>query len=529
MTEVADLKALPFPARALLHACVLFSLTTGCASLPTLEGRTESTAIPDTADTRIGLVVQPAVASNPGKSGIHPLPNPVDAFAARALLARAADRSLDVQYYIWHADTTGYLLFEELWKAADRGVRVRLLLDDNGVHGLDETIATMDAHPNIEVRLFNPFVSRNARMLGYLTDFDRLNRRMHNKSFTADNLATIVGGRNVGDEYFAAGNAVVFADLDVVAFGPAAAEVSKAFDLYWRSDSAYPVDRILAKAKPDGAAVLEAKFAQVRETQEALRYQKAVLESRLVDDLLSGSLEIDWAPTHLVYDNPNKGLGKAEASDLLATRLKEILGSPQREIDLVSPYFVPGKAGTEAFVAYAQKGVQVRVITNSLSATDVAAVHAGYAKRRDPLVRGGVKLYELKADAYAAVPEDAPARKHSNSPGSSGASLHAKTFSVDRSRIFVGSFNFDPRSLTLNTEMGLVIDSPKLAGALSDGFDREVARTCYEVRLAKNGKDLEWVEVTPQGEVRFDTDPKTSFAKRLGVGFMSILPIEPML
>jgi putative cardiolipin synthase len=365
-------------------------------------------------------------------------------------------------------------------------------------------------------------------MLGYLTDFDRLNRRMHNKSFTADNLATIVGGRNVGDEYFAAGNAVVFADLDVVAFGPAAADVSRAFDLYWRSDSAYPVDRILAKAKPDGAAVLEAKFAQVRETQEALKYQKAVFESRLVDDLLAGSLEIDWAPTHLVYDNPSKGLGKADASTLLFTRLQEMLGSPQRELDLISPYFVPGKAGTEALVAYAQKGVQVRVITNSLSATDVAAVHAGYAKQREPLVRGGVKLYELKADANAGA-KNAPGLQSNAIGGSSGASLHAKTFSVDRSRIFVGSFNFDPRSLALNTEMGLVIDSPKLAGALSDAFDREAARTCYELRLAKNGKDLEWVEQTPQGEVRFDTDPKTSFAKRLGVGFMSLLPIEPML
>jgi putative cardiolipin synthase len=501
----------------------------GCGGLPSLAGRTQTAALTDTADSRLGRVVQAAVASSPGTSGIHPLQNPMDAFAARVLLARAADRSLDVQYYIWHADITGYLLFEELWKAAGRGVRIRLLLDDNGIHGLDETIATLDAHPSIEVRLFNPFVNRSVRALSYVTDFDRLNRRMHNKSFTADNQATIMGGRNVGDEYFAAGRAVVFTDLDVLAFGPAASEVSSAFDLYWNSDSAYPADRILAKAKPDGAAALQAKFTQVRQTPEADEYRKAVAGSQLVENLLARRLEVDWAPTHLVFDEPNKGLGKAEASALLLTRLREILGSPQRELDLISPYFVPGKAGTEAFARYAQDGVRVRVITNSLSATDVSAVHAGYARRREPLVRSGVKLYEFKANANAAAADDASARRSGATEGSSGVSLHAKTFSVDRSRVFVGSFNFDPRSLALNTEMGLVIDSSKLAGALSDSVDREVARTCYEVRLAANGRDLEWVEQTPQGERRFDTDPETGFFRRLGVGLMSILPIEWLL
>src|SRR6185503_18781301 len=170
----------------------------GCASLPASVDRQHSAALADTGNTRLGRALAPLVRANAGKSGIHALDNAREAFAARVLLARAAERSLDVQYYIWHGDTTGYLMFEEIWNAAERGVRVRLLLDDNGIAGLDSIIAALDSHPNIEVRLFNPFAQRSFKALGYVTDFSRLNRRMHNKSFTADTQATIVGGRNVG-------------------------------------------------------------------------------------------------------------------------------------------------------------------------------------------------------------------------------------------------------------------------------------------------------------------------------------------
>jgi putative cardiolipin synthase len=194
-------------------------LLAGCASLPRQEGRTPSAALTDTGETRLGKAVQAAAAAHPGESGVYALPIPRDAFAARVVLARRAERSLDIQYYIWHADTTGFLIFEEVWNAAGRGVRVRMLLDDNGIAGLDPTIAALDSHPNIEVRLFNPYPNRGLKVLGYLTDFKRLNRRMHNKSFTADGQATIVGGRNIGDEYFGAGDETEFVDLDVVAVG----------------------------------------------------------------------------------------------------------------------------------------------------------------------------------------------------------------------------------------------------------------------------------------------------------------------
>jgi putative cardiolipin synthase len=498
--------------------------------LPALDGRTASTALINTADTQLGRY---AVNANPGdasKSGIYPLASPEESFAARALLARAAERSLDVQYYIWHGDTSGYLLFEECWNAAERGVRVRLLLDDNNTSGLDQTLAALDSHANIEVRLFNPFANRSMRLLGYLTDFGRLNRRMHNKSLTADSQVTIVGGRNVGDEYFALGEGMVFADLDVVAVGGAAGDVSVAFDLYWNSESAYPAESIVGKAGAAAITDLKAKFTATRSAPEAAHYLDALKRTRLIEALMLDQLTLEWAATHLVYDEPAKVLGDVPASDLLFTRMQQVLGDAEREIDLISPYFVPGEEGTKALAAYPGRGIKLRVLTNSLAATDVGAVHAGYAKRREELLRGGVQIYELKPDPLQdATREKSSAKGVGGSGGSGGsaASLHAKTFAIDRRRAFVGSFNFDPRSYSLNTELGVVIESPRLADSISATLDRDLARSAYEVVLKDGG--LEWVERTDQGEVRYDKEPKTGFWKRFGVGFMSILPIEWLL
>ena len=248
----------------------------GYSTLPSLEGRTSSSVPSDTGETRLGRAISPLISAHPGRSGVYTLRDAGDAFAARARLAERADRSLDVQYYIWRKDCTGTLMFEALHKAADRGVRVRLLMDDNNTSGLDPTLAALDSHPNIEVRLFNPFVIRRPRALGYLTDFFRLNRRMHNKSFTADNQATIIGGRNVGDEYFGATNGVLFADLDVLAIGPVVNEVSESFDLYWASGSSYPANRLLPPATSNSLAELAAAASQVARSPEAAAYFEPV-------------------------------------------------------------------------------------------------------------------------------------------------------------------------------------------------------------------------------------------------------------
>ncbi|MBS1135759.1 MAG: hypothetical protein H6R02_2900, partial [Burkholderiaceae bacterium] len=432
------------PRRPTLFVAVIAATVAlgGCATtLPSLDNRVETSALADTGGTRLGRALSADVAAHPGKSGIHPLPGPRDAFAARGVLAGAADKSIDVQYYIWHGD------------------HVRMLLDDANTAGLDPTIAALDAHPNIEVRLYNPFVQRGSRALGYLSDFTRLNRRMHNKSFTVDNQIAVVGGRNIGNEYFGAGGGVVFADLDVAAVGPVVREVSMEFDTYWSSPSAYPAASFVGNSGAEGTSALKQRFAEIRADPASIAYLDAVRHTSLARDILARRVEFEWVETRAVFDDPAKTLDTTARTDvLLFPQLVKLIGKPRKSLDLISPYFVPRDDGTAALVALAGSGVQVRILTNSLAASDVSAVHAGYAKHRAALLKAGVQLYELKPTAGRDAPVD-----RAGLGSSSSAGLHAKTFAVDGKRVFVGSFNFDPRSARLNTEMGMVIDSPKLA------------------------------------------------------------------
>ena len=496
----------------------------GCSTLPSLENRTTSTAVFATGNTQLGKAIAPLAEAHPGKSGVYPLPDARDAFAARALLAQAAERTLDVQYYVWHGDMSGTLLFNAVRRAADRGVRVRLLLDDHGTSGIDAILAALDSHPNIEVRLFNPFVIRQPRAINYLTDFFRLNRRMHNKSFTADNQATIIGGRNVGDEYFGATDGLLYVDLDVMAVGPVVSEMSKDFDRYWGSGSSYPVDRLLAPVDPAQIAELASNASLIEGDPAAIAYINALRNSSLVRELVEGRLALEWAATRMISDDPAKGLGLAAPEELFPQQLKEMIGEPTAEVDLVAPYFVPGAAGVDAFVALAERGVKIRVLSNALEATDaVAAVHAFYAKRRKALLEGGIRLYELRR--LSPVIE---AKESAGLIGSSASSLHAKTFSVDGSRVFIGSFHFDPRSAELNTELGFVIDSPALAQQIETAFNKRISANAYEVRLSDEG-ELYWLERREGMPVRHDTEPGTSFWERAGVCFLSVLPIEWLL
>ena len=478
--------------------------------------------VADTLDTRLATVCQPLTQTHPGTSGIAPLRDGRDAFAARVLLADAAERTLDVQYYIWRNDMSGTLLLDALRRAADRGVHVRLLLDDNNTIGLDPVLAELDAHPNIEVRLFNPFKHRRWRIIDFVTDFARANRRMHNKSFTADNQVTIVGGRNVGDEYFDAAHDTLFVDLDVMAIGPVVNDVSRDFERYWTSKSAHPAARVIPSATDALISHVEANAERVEQDPAAQAYIQAIVRQPFVRDLLERKLAFEWAPTSIVSDDPAKGLGAAADDGLLWTRLKELFGTPARELDLVSPYFVPGKDGVKYFRALVARRVKVRILTNSLEATDVAAVHAGYAKRRKPLVRAGVHLFEMKRMA-GRVPQTS-----SGSGGSSGSSLHAKTFAIDRRRVFVGSFNFDPRSARLNTELGFVIESAALAQGITDALSESVATRAYTLGLSRAGA-LTWCEGQTCGDPQHSREPGSSFWRRLGVALLSVLPIEWLL
>ncbi len=510
-------------------AAALAVLAAGCAALPSLEGREESLALPSTEGTRLGAAVAPLVAAHPGKTGVHPLVVATDAFAARMLLGEAAQRSIDAQYYIWHGDQTGLLLFDVLANAARRGVRVRILLDDQNTRGLDETIAALGTIPNVELRLYNPFTQRRARFTEYLGDFDRVNHRMHNKAFIADNQAAIVGGRNIGNEYFGAGQEVPFKDLDVLAIGTVVREVSAEFDLYWNSASAYPAARIVAKPAADAATRLEERFAAARADPESRAYLDAVRGTPLVQQLLEHRLALEWADARLVRDDPAKTLDKTVRADtLLLSEFVASVARPHASFDIISPYFVPGEKGTAALERLARSGVRIRVLTNSLAGTDVAVVHSGYAKRRCELARAGVQLYELKPALV-----DGEVRESSKSSGGSGSSaarLHAKTFAMDGERVFVGSFNFDPRSALLNTEMGLVIESRELARRLSATFDDYIPANSYEVR-ARTGGDacIEWIERTAAGEVRHETEPGAGWGRRAWLGFLMLLPLDWML
>lgn len=495
----------------------------GCSTLPSLVNRTASTAIINTGNTKLGQRISPLVESHPGKSGIYPLPDARDAFAARALLAQAAERTLDLQYYIWHGDMSGTLLLNAVRDAADRGVRVRLLLDDHGTSGIDTTLAALDSHPSIEVRLFNPFVIRNPRGINYLFDFFRLNRRMHNKSFTADNQVTIIGGRNVGDEYFGATDGLLYVDLDVMAVGPVVSEMSKDFDRYWASKSSYPVAGLLPAISPARIAEIASAASLIKEDPAAIAYIDAIRNSSFIRELVERRLPMQWAATRMISDDPAKGLGLAPPEGLLLQKLKEIIGEPQTKVDLVAPYFVPGAEGSAAFVELAKRGVKLRILSNSWEATDaVAPVHAFYTKWRTSLLEGGIELYELRRLSPAVE-----ARKNDGPSGSSSSSLHAKTFSVDRARVFIGSFHFDPRSAELNTELGFVIHSPALAKEIRAVFDNRIASHAYEVRLS-DGK-LYWLEYRDGQWLRHDTEPGTTFYRRAGVCFLSILPIEWLL
>ncbi len=491
--------------------------------LPDAAAREASSAIPASERTVLGAAILPLAADHPGTSGIYPLGNGVDAFAARVALARAAETSIDAQYYIWADDLTGIRLLSELQDAANRGVRVRLLVDDNGTPALDQELVALDALPTAEVRYFNPFMMRSPRVLNYAFDFFRLNRRMHNKSFTVDGAVTIVGGRNIGDVYFETGAGHLYFDLDVLAAGPAAADVGADFDRYWNSASAFPA-AMLITAGADAADRLAARDEAVRTSPQGVAYAAAARDATLVGQIERGTLSFEWVPAKLFSDDPAKAQGLVDGQGLMIRKLMDEIGAPERSVDLVSAYFIPGGKGADSLAAFARSGATVRTLTNALEATDVVPVHAGYARYRDTLVDAGIGVYELRAEGGD--------RKSVNDLGItelSKAALHAKSLSVDGRRAFIGSFNFDPRSKQLNCEMGLLIDSPVIAGGMSGWLDANLPRLAWKVTRSEGG-GLLWTSQHADGtEVTSTVEPNTTAPLRAIVTVIGWLPVEWLL
>lgn len=511
----------------------------GCSSLPAEYERPPSYALQDTRDTQLALSVAPSAAAHPGKSGFHLLSSGMDAFVARVGLIDLAQRSLDIQYYIWHGDSTGTILVDRLLHAADRGVRVRLLLDDLDTSGKDRAIALLDAHPNIEIRLYNPFAYRGRRALDFVTDLSRVNRRMHNKSLTADNAVTIVGGRNIGNEYFSAESQAEFSDLDVLSLGPVVRDVSSMFDKYWNSDSVIPARAFSRDLPMSPEASLERARAIFHERVRKLEnspYIAAIRQSGVLARMQYDQLSFYWGEAELIYDDPGKVTAREVTADThLAPMLSAYIGNATQEIDIVSPYFVPGKRLVEYLGEQVDKGVKVRILTNFLAANDVGLVHAGYMRYRTGLLERGVVLYEYKA-VRDHNEEEHSAKKWT---GSSHASLHAKTFIWDRRAMFVGSFNLDPRSVSLNTEMGVVFESPKLAAAVMDSFDDNLDRKAYRLQLVTVPADeslsgseqsgLEWRTIEDGEPVVYTTEPDTGWWQRMAVKILSLFVIESYL
>lgn len=432
------------------------------------------------------------VKANPKKTGIYPLNNGMDAFAARMLLISTAEKTLDLQYYIWNNDITGNLMFQAVKDAAKRGVRVRMLIDDNNTRGLDPTLWLLDQEPNIEVRLMNPNKYRSWRWLGFVGDFDRLNRRMHNKSITADSQITITGGRNIGDEYFSLDQDTVFSDLDVMMVGNIVPTISQTFDDYWNFKLSYPITDLVAKPEP--STLNQVFIPKTQKTDKPASdnldpvlkmkdaYLKRIVALDFVNQIKQQRLPLYWATTEFLTDAPEK-LGGEDSQNM--QQIIDSLGKTQKEMHLVSAYFVPKQGGSDYFINLAKQGVDVKILTNAMSATDVKVVHSGYAKYREQLLKGGVKLYELKPNASNSA--SGGTLRDSYLTGSSSTSLHAKTFESDCERIFIGSFNFDPRSASLNTEMGVTIHSPDLASKIATDLEKSLATTSYAVSL-NNGK-----------------------------------------
>lgn len=516
-------------------------LVTACASVrPPPEPTHWTSHTPAAAPSALQAAIGPAIKAHPGQSGFELLTTGSAAFTTRIALVQAAQRSLDVQYYSAGEDVTGKLLLQSLLNAADRGVRIRMLVDDINRRHTDPAFAVLDAHPNIEIRVFNPFGTKDSTLLeragNLLTRFDQLNRRMHNKALIADNQIAIVGGRNLGDEYFDANPDLTFRDFDLLCAGPVVEAVSHSFDHFWNSEQSYPLHQVQSKIDADTLAQTRDALAQHWRDAEAVPAGRLALhQPPLTKVLTDGSSPFFWAPAELAADTPEKLDTPADQTrSAPGEKLRQLAANAKREVLIISPYFVPMEGGVKFLSALTARGVKVRVLTNSLAATDVVPVHAGYARYRPALLKAGVELYEFKP--IRSPDETRPQRVTFG--GSSKASLHGKAYIVDRQDVVLGSFNLDPRSVRLNTELALVIHSPEFAERMARIFDRATsARSSFQVELVPPSPDtptptqptLRWVGEENGQPRTFDVEPYATFGRNATAGAFTLLPSDDLL
>jgi putative cardiolipin synthase len=482
-----------------------------------LDGPPSSAFGVDDGDTALDREIEPLLWQNPGRTGLRLLTDNIEAFALRAAVARSAERSLDLQYYYWKGDLTGGLLADEVIKAADRGVRVRLLLDDINAWGRDSNYRAVDTHPNVEVRLFNPIRCREGSLLRgieMILRFWSVNRRMHHKAWIADGRVALVGGRNIGDAYFDACEASNFRDMDLLVLGRAVRQVEEVFDSYWNSAMVAPI-RNLANLGRFNLGRLRRRLKRLVESDRARPYLERVRNGAAARDLMSG-LDIHWMDKASIVSDPPMKATTDDRDGWLLDAILPVLTGARQTLEITSPYFIPLDSGARLLLGLAGQGVAISVLTNSLAATDVAAVHGGYMRFRKPLVAGGIRLFELRARH---------GRKDMSLFGSRGASLHTKAFVADGIAGFVGSFNFDPRSVSLNTEMGILFEHAELAREMQAVFAAETAPT-RSYRVVLRGGRIGWRDEA--GRI-LGREPDASLRRRAVATLISALPVESQL
>ncbi len=517
---------------AVLLSCSLILGVPACSTLPKqIPQPMEYAFDTETEQTSLAKIVEPLREQNPNLTGYHVLYDPLEALAARIHLIDKAEKTLDLQYYIWDNDRIGSLALYSIIKAADRGVKVRLLMDDNNAKKMEGIYLALDQHQNIEVKLYNPYKFRHYRAMDMVLDLKRINRRMHNKSFIADNQISLIGGRNMSNQYYNVSDNYQFSDVDVMLVGSASDEIIHSFDEYWNDDYAFPVKQIV---NPRHYALrFESLKQQLDDYYQKItvqNYLDLVTRSHNVEKWLNNSIPFDWVKAEVVHDSPSKIKSKAKKEQYLNFQLINNLENPEHSVDIVSAYFVPEKKGEKILSDLAQRNIQVRVLTNSFKANDVSVVHAFYSKYRKNLLKNNVELHEFlsapEAENLNANTEEIAEKTKVSLKGLSRSSLHAKLMAIDQKQVFIGSFNFDPRSAYLNTEIGVLLNSPSLAKAVHQTMDQNLSKYAYKLVLDANQR-INWKIKNHNGDIKtYHKEPKMKWWQKAGVKLISWLPIE---
>jgi putative cardiolipin synthase len=517
---------------AVLLSCSLIVGIPACTTLPKQTPQPIEYAFDtETKQTSLAQIILPLREQNPNLTGYHVLYDPLEALAARIHLIDKAEKTLDLQYYIWDNDKIGSLALHSIIKAADRGVKVRLLMDDNNAKKMEGIYLALDQHKNIDVRLYNPYRFRHYRAMDMVLDLKRINRRMHNKSFIADNQIALIGGRNMSNQYYNVSDSYQFSDVDVMLVGSASDEIVHSFDEYWNDDYAFPVKKIV---NPRHYSLrfesLKQQLEQHSQNISVQNYLDLATRSHAFENWLNSSIQFDWVKAEIVSDSPSKIRSKAKKEQHLNFQLLNRLEKPEQSVDIISAYFVPEKKGEKMLSELAQNNIQVRVLTNSFKANDVFLVHAFYGKYRKNLLKNNVELYEFlsvpETENLNANTEEIAEKAKVSLKGLSQSSLHAKLMAIDQKQVFIGSFNFDPRSAYLNTEIGVLLDSPNLARAVHQTMDQNLSKYAYKLVLNANNK-INWKIKRQDGSIKtYLKEPKMKWWQKAGVKVISWLPLE---